>query len=312
MIYYQNNGGLRHVKIKKQPGQGYIGKTVELDQSIFNVPLRRDFVHSYFIWRQKRDKIQTHICRNKATTRGSGIKPQAQKGTGKARQGNKRSPHLKKGGKAFGPRPRILRQSLNKKVRLQALKVMLSAKLAEGKLRIIESEAVNEPKTRSIAKQLNKIDPYSRILIIHGYKPDRNFELAHRTIKKIDSAPPDVKKKKLQKHMIITIIQQQVSVQQLLQNDRIFITLEGLRQLTQELTDRTFRQFRLRHVERGILPSEQEKIKLFPIENQEQETKYTYDSSKPLQFKFKILQDYYQQYEKLKNSGEIQKFIEKK
>lgn len=103
----------------------------------------------------------------------------AQKGSGKARMGNKRASGRKKGGKVHGPKPRVMRYPLNKKVRLQALKVVLSAKLAEGKLRIIDSEHVDEPKTRAIAKTLEKMDARSRILIVHPYIPDANFALAH-------------------------------------------------------------------------------------------------------------------------------------
>lgn len=55
----------------------------------------------------------------------------------------------------------------------------MSAKLAEGKLRIIETEQVDEPKTRAIAKVLEKMDKRSRILIVHPYEMDSNFKLAH-------------------------------------------------------------------------------------------------------------------------------------
>jgi len=63
-----------------------------------------------------------------------------------------------------------------------ALKIVLSAKLAEGKLRIIDTERVDEPKTRAIAKALEKMDSRSRILIVHPYLPDANFQLAHKNI----------------------------------------------------------------------------------------------------------------------------------
>ncbi|KAL4437911.1 hypothetical protein ABPG74_001082 [Tetrahymena malaccensis] len=280
------------LKFLAENGQAYTGKTVDLDHDIFNVPLRRDIVHSYVLWRQNRDEIKTHITKTKGTVSGSGKKPYAQKGTGKARMGNKRAPGRKKGGKAHGPKPRILRYPLNKKIRLQALKVVLSAKLAEGKLRIIETESVDEPKTRAIAKMLEKMDKRSRILIVHPYQLDSNFELAHQNIQKLQSCYPN-----------------ELSVLKVLTNDRVFITLEALRQLTQELQDRTFRNYRMKHVERGITESEAEREQVWPSPKK-QDTQVTYDPSKPPQFKFKILQDYYEQYEKLKENGEIQKYRE--
>ena len=62
-----------------------------------------------------------------------------QKGMGRARQGDKRAPHLFKGGKAHGAKPRVYSYPLNAKIKIQALKSLLSAKLAEGKIKIVDS-----------------------------------------------------------------------------------------------------------------------------------------------------------------------------
>jgi large subunit ribosomal protein L4 len=66
----------------------------------------------------------------------------AQKGMGAARMGDKRAPHLYKGGKAHGSKPRVYSFPLNAKIKINALKALLSAKLAEGKIKIVESEVV--------------------------------------------------------------------------------------------------------------------------------------------------------------------------
>lgn len=73
-------------------------------------------------------------------TSGSGIKMRAQKKTGSARMGDKRAPHLKKGGKAHGAKAKVYSYHLNAKIKLTALKALLSAKLVEGKIKIVTSE----------------------------------------------------------------------------------------------------------------------------------------------------------------------------
>lgn len=79
---------------------------------------------------------------------GSGKKPTPQKGRGAARQGNRRAPQRSGGGKAHGPVPRSLSQKYNPKTRLQALKIMLTAKLFEEKIIIIDDEKLEYPKTK--------------------------------------------------------------------------------------------------------------------------------------------------------------------
>lgn len=96
------------------------------------------------------------------------------------------------GGKAHGAKPRDYTYNLNKKVRLQALKIMLSAKLAEGKIRIIDNEAVEAPKTKLVVNALKQFDPKSRILLVTGYIANSNFEIAQENIPNIDVAKPHV------------------------------------------------------------------------------------------------------------------------
>lgn len=84
------------------------------------------------------DKFTTVKTRNRAETSGSGAKMRPQKKTGKARQGEKRAPHLHKGGKAFGKIPRVYSFHLNSKIKLKALECLLTSKLVEGKIKIVD------------------------------------------------------------------------------------------------------------------------------------------------------------------------------
>jgi len=96
-------------------------------------------MHRLYDFRINLNKFTTKLTRNRAMTAGSGKKMRAQKKTGQARQGDKRAPHLWKGGKAHGSKPKVYSYHLNAKIKLAALKSLLSAKMVEGKIKIITS-----------------------------------------------------------------------------------------------------------------------------------------------------------------------------
>jgi len=271
----------------------FIGENVELDHSIFNVPLRRDIVHQVYQWRINYKKIRTDITRTKGTTAGSGAKPFRQKGTGRARQGNKRAPGRKKGGKAHGAKPRDYTYTLPKKVRLQALKIMLSAKLAEGKIRIVDNENIEAPKTRIVANLMKQFDPKSKILLVTSYTPDANFNIAQENIQKLEMAKPH-----------------NLNILKLLKCDKLVITKEGLDQLVQDLKDRTSFQYIIGpKFNREVSRSEIQRRVAFNVKPKEKMPEY--DPSQPLNLKFKILQDYLKDYERHR-SGEAEPASEDK
>lgn len=82
---------------------------------------------------------------------GSSKKMRPQKGQGTARMGDKKAPHLYRGGKAHGSKPRVFSYPLNAKIKINALKALLSAKMAEGKIRIVDSEGISQGKTKIIS-----------------------------------------------------------------------------------------------------------------------------------------------------------------
>ena len=96
-------------------------------------------MHRLYDFRINLNKFTTKVTRTRATTAGSGKKMRAQKKTGQARQGDKRAPHLWKGGKSHGSKAKVFSYSLNAKIKLTALKALLSAKLVEGKIKVVSS-----------------------------------------------------------------------------------------------------------------------------------------------------------------------------
>lgn len=117
--------------------QSYTNKNVCLPHDIFNCVIRRDLIHKVFYYNQCYNKISTKTTKNKGTAMGSGQKPFKQKGTGRARQGNKRAPLLKGGGHVFSLSPKEYYFKLNKKIRLVALKSLLSYKFLDKKIIIV-------------------------------------------------------------------------------------------------------------------------------------------------------------------------------
>ena len=88
--------------------------------------------------------------------------------------------------------PRDYTYEVPKKIRLQALKIMLSAKLAEGQVRIVDTEKVDAPKTKLVAEALKQFDKKYRVLIVTAYETDENFKIASKNIQKVEFARPHV------------------------------------------------------------------------------------------------------------------------
>ena len=125
----------------------FTGEVATLDQTIYNLPLRRDIIKNVFDYFQDKDRYILKKTKDFGDVAGSGKKPFPQKGRGASRQGNKRAPQRKGGGVTHGPVPRCLGFPINLKMRLLALKTLLSAKLFEDKLIFIDSESLEYPKT---------------------------------------------------------------------------------------------------------------------------------------------------------------------
>lgn len=111
-----------NVPIYKLTDGEYCGESVKLDHEFFNLPLRRDLIHNVFDYHRKFGWKTFKTALRKGTVAGSGRKPAPQKGRGKARQGNLRSPINRGGGKAHGPVPRDLTIDIPYKVLLKGLK----------------------------------------------------------------------------------------------------------------------------------------------------------------------------------------------
>ncbi len=159
-----------------------------LEQSIFGLELRTDILHRVVNWQLAKRQAGTHKTLGRSEVAGSTRKLFRQKGTGNARTGNKKSPHKRGGGVAFGPVVRSHAHSLPKKIRALGLKIALSSKQSKGKIFVLKNDEFKDIKTAQVANALKNLGIKSA-LIISGEVVNENFRKAVSNIREIDLLP---------------------------------------------------------------------------------------------------------------------------
>jgi len=141
-------------------------RTIVLEDSVFGLPVNEDLIW-YAINNELANRRQGNAStKGRAEVHGSNAKPYKQKGTGRARRGDKKSPILVGGGVIFGPKPRDFSYAIPKKAKRQALKTILSLKAQSDTLKIIEDFSIESGKTKDLAKLLDNFEPGLRTVII--------------------------------------------------------------------------------------------------------------------------------------------------
>ena len=140
--------------------------TMELNDAIFGIEPNKTVVHEGVKNHLANCRQGTQSALTRAEVSGGGRKPWRQKGTGHARQGSTRAPQWTHGGIVFAPKPRDYSYVLNKKVKRLALKSVLSAKVAEGKLIVIDSIKMDAIKTADFRKFLNAVNCDGKAVVV--------------------------------------------------------------------------------------------------------------------------------------------------
>jgi large subunit ribosomal protein L4 len=191
--------------------------TIELDDAVFGVEVRRDLLARTVNWQLDKRQSGSHATKGRSDVSGTKAKPFKQKGTGRARQGTHRAPQMRGGGIVFGPQVRSHATELPKKVRRLALKSALSAKQAEGKLIVLDEAKAKTPKTGELAKALKALG-WGRTLLIDGAQIDANFAKAASNIVEFDVLPSVG-----------------ANVYDILRRDTLVLTKDAVEQLTERL-----------------------------------------------------------------------------
>ncbi|MFV0528977.1 MAG: 50S ribosomal protein L4 [Lachnospiraceae bacterium] len=154
--------------------------TIELNDEIFGVEVNEHLVHLAVV-RQLANKRQgTQKAKTRSEVRGGGRKPWKQKGTGHARQGSIRAPQWTGGGVVFAPVPREYTLKMNKKERRAALKSVLSSRVTENKLIVLDGLALTDVKTKAVQSILNNLNLNKALVVTN--EADKNLILSIRNI----------------------------------------------------------------------------------------------------------------------------------
>ena len=164
------------------------GGDIELSDEVFGLEPRADILHRVVTWQLEKRRATARPTRERADVARTGKKFGNQKGGGTARHGNRRAPNFIGGGKAHGARLRDFNPSLNKKVRAMGLKMALSSKAREGKLIVMDSLAIADGKTKSLAASFASWNA-KRALVIDGDTVDASFAHASANLFMIDVLP---------------------------------------------------------------------------------------------------------------------------
>ena len=152
------------VSLFKQDGS-QIGE-IELNAAVFGIEPNEDVIFDAVIMQRASLRQGTHAVKNRSAVRGGGRKPWRQKGTGRARQGSIRSPQWVGGGTVFGPTPRSYSYKLPKKVRRLALQSVLSQKVIENKLVVVDELSFAKPATKEFKQVLGNLKVDAKTLLV--------------------------------------------------------------------------------------------------------------------------------------------------
>ena len=186
---------------------------VELAEAIFGIEPNEAIVHSVLINFLANQRQGTQSTKTRAEVRGGGRKPWRQKGTGRARQGSIRAPQWIKGGIALGPKPRTYAYTVNKKERRLAIKSVLSSKVLENELVVVDNLNLKEIKTNAMVKALNNLKVEGKTLIL---LPEKN-ETVQKSARNIEN--------------VKTTLVNTINVYDLLKYNKLVVTLDTVKKL---------------------------------------------------------------------------------
>lgn len=155
---------------------------IELNDAVFGIEPNESVVHEAVVMQMASWRQGTHCTKSRGEVRGGGRKPWKQKGTGRARVGTIRSPLWRGGAIVFGPKPRSYSYSIPKKKRRLALKSVLSSKVLDNDIIVLDSLNFDAPKTKEMVKVLEALNVDKKALIVTA-ELDENVAKSARNIK---------------------------------------------------------------------------------------------------------------------------------
>ena len=163
---------------------------VVLNETIFGIEPNKNVVFDVVTNQQATQRQGTHAVKNRSAVRGGGKKPWRQKGTGRARAGSSRSPIWRGGGVVFGPTPRSYGYKVPRKSRRLAIKSVLSQKVLDNELIVVDALSLDTPKTKDFRAILNNLEVDKKVLLVLEDTNDNIF-LSARNIPNVKIVSSD-------------------------------------------------------------------------------------------------------------------------
>ena len=193
--------------------QGKKVSDIELNENIFGIKPNEKVVHTALVNYMANQRQGTANTKTRAEVSGGVRKPWKQKGTGRARQGSIRAPQWFKGGIALGPKPRDYRYTINKKERRLAIKSVLSSKVLENNLVVVDKLELDEIKTKNMVNVLENLKVEGKTLII---LPEKNLNV-QKSAKNIEG--------------VKTGLVNTINVYDLLKYNKLILTVDSVKSL---------------------------------------------------------------------------------
>lgn len=205
------------MKIAIQNQEGKQIEEIEVSEAVFGVPRNDELVHQVMVAISSNNRQVIADTKTRGERAGSGIKPWKQKGTGRARVGSVRTPLWKKGGVVFGPNnDRNFKKKINKKMNQKAITIVLSAKLKDGEIIVVDKFEFKNKKTKEVAKTVSGLKIKGKTLMAFSDN-EKDLRAASRNIEKMEN-----------------ILTSQLNVLDMLSNKNLLLTKESIMYLNEK------------------------------------------------------------------------------
>jgi len=193
-------------------------ETIALNDEVFGAPVNGPLMHQAVVRILASRRAGTHKAKTRGEVAGGGAKPWRQKGTGRARQGTRTSPLFRGGGVVFPPTPRSYQVDMPKKMRRQATRSALSARLADQAIVVVDSLQPAELKTKAMIAGLKALNAGGKVLLVDVKVTDETSRVS-RNIPRLSTKPAST-----------------VNIVDVLDNQTLVFSLDGIRQLERLLS----------------------------------------------------------------------------
>ncbi|MEE8442394.1 MAG: 50S ribosomal protein L4 [Dehalococcoidia bacterium] len=191
--------------------QGTTVGTLEVSDLLLAVPMNMSVVHQAMVRQRANARSGTSSSKTRGQVSGGGAKPRPQKHTGRARAGTIRAPHWRGGGITFGPSPRSFRQRMPKKMRRLAIRCVLSDKVRENQLTLVQALEMPQPKTQEMKRILQALEANKSVLLVTPEADEMVIQSA-KNLEKVRTLPAS-----------------NLNVLDILDHDRLIMTVEAIR-----------------------------------------------------------------------------------